>query len=63
MPIYAIFFLRVCVCVCVCRIIFWIDEWIFIKLDMYIMAPELILTAYFMNLFHQSVCLYMYLLA
>jgi hypothetical protein len=29
---------------------------------MYIMAPELISTAYFINPSHQSVCLYVYLL-
>jgi hypothetical protein len=30
------------------------------KLGMYIIAPELISTAYFINLSHQSVCLYTY---
>jgi hypothetical protein len=35
-------------------------EPIFMKFGMYIMAPEPILTAYFINLSHQSACLYMY---
>jgi hypothetical protein len=34
---------------------------IFIKLGMYIMAPETISTAYFLNPIHQSVCLQVYL--
>jgi hypothetical protein len=33
---------------------------IFIKLGMYIMAPEPISMAYFINPSHQSVCLYVY---
>jgi hypothetical protein len=33
-------------------------EPIFIKFDMYIMAPEPISTAYFINPSHYSVCLY-----
>jgi hypothetical protein len=37
-------------------------EPIFMKLGMYIMAPESISTAYFINPSHQSVCLYVYLL-
>jgi hypothetical protein len=35
-------------------------EPIFMKLGMYIMAPELILTEYLINLFSQSACLYIY---
>jgi hypothetical protein len=35
-------------------------EPIFMKLGMYIMAPEPILKAYFINPSHQSVCLYVY---
>jgi hypothetical protein len=35
-------------------------EPIFMKLGMYIMAPEPIPTAYFINPSHQSVCLYVY---
>jgi hypothetical protein len=35
-------------------------EPIFIKLNMYIMAPEPISTAYFINPSHHSVCLYVY---
>jgi hypothetical protein len=31
---------------------------IFMKLGMYIMAPELVSTAYFINPSHESVCLY-----
>jgi hypothetical protein len=38
----------------------WIPEPIFIKFDMYIMAPEPISTAFFINPSHQSVCLYVY---
>jgi hypothetical protein len=34
---------------------------IFMKLRMYIMAPVPISKAYFINLSHQSVCLYVYL--
>jgi hypothetical protein len=36
------------------------DEPIFTKLGMYNMAPEPVSTAYFMNLSHQSVYMYMY---
>jgi hypothetical protein len=39
---------------------FWMPESIFMKLRMYNMATELISTAYFINPFHQSVCLYVY---
>jgi hypothetical protein len=35
-------------------------EQIFLKLDMYIMAPEPISTAYFINPSRQSVCMYVY---
>jgi hypothetical protein len=35
-------------------------EPIFMKLGMFIMAPEPISTAYFINPSHQSVCLYVY---
>jgi hypothetical protein len=50
-------------CLCVCEslpINFWMPEPVFIKLGMYIMAPEPISTAYFLNSSHQSVCLYVY---
>jgi hypothetical protein len=39
---------------------FWMSEPIFMKLDNFIMAPELISTAYFINPFYQSVCQYVY---
>jgi uncharacterized protein (DUF486 family) len=35
-------------------------EPVFMKLGMYIMAPELFSTAYFINLSHWPVCLYVY---
>jgi hypothetical protein len=35
-------------------------EPMFIKFGMYIMAPEPILAAYFINLSYQSVCMYVY---
>jgi hypothetical protein len=38
----------------------WTTEPIFMKHCMYIIAPELISTAYFINPSHQSVCLHMY---
>jgi hypothetical protein len=38
----------------------WMPEPIFMKLGMYIMAPEPISSAYFINPSHQSVCLYVY---
>jgi hypothetical protein len=46
-----------CLCVCVPPFInFWMPELIFIKLRMYIMAPETISTAYFINPSPQSLC-------
>jgi hypothetical protein len=39
---------------------FWMPERIFMKLGMYIMAPEHISMAYFINLSHRSVYLYVY---
>jgi hypothetical protein len=39
---------------------FWIPEQIFMKLGMYVMAPEPISTAHLIILSHQSVCLYAY---
>jgi hypothetical protein len=36
-------------------------EPIFMKLGMYVMVPKPISTVYFINLSHQSVCLYVYL--
>jgi hypothetical protein len=36
------------------------SEPIFMKLGMYIMAPEPFSTAYFINPSHQSVCVYVY---
>jgi hypothetical protein len=49
--------LLVCVCLCVCMCIalinFWTAESIFIKLGMYIKAPEPISMAKLINLFHQ----------
>jgi hypothetical protein len=48
-------------CLCVSPPInYWMPKPIFMKVSMYIMAPESITTAYFMNSSHQSVCLYMY---
>jgi hypothetical protein len=38
----------------------WMREQILMKLGMHIMASEPIWTAYFINPFHQSVCLYVY---
>jgi uncharacterized protein (DUF486 family) len=35
-------------------------EPVFMKFGMYIMAPKAIATAYFINPFHQSVCLHLY---
>jgi hypothetical protein len=49
-------------CLCVCespRINLGMPEPIFMKLGMYIMAPEPILTAYIINPSHQSACVYM----
>jgi hypothetical protein len=52
----------VCVSVCLCipPTHFWMPEPILIKLGMYIMAPEPISKAYFINPSHHSVCLYVY---
>jgi hypothetical protein len=50
-------------CLCILPIIFGMPESIFMKLGMYIMAPESISTAYFVNPFHQSVCTYVSLLS
>jgi hypothetical protein len=52
-------------CLCVCSspstpINFQMPELIFMKSGMYITAPESISTAYFINHFHQPVCLYVY---
>jgi hypothetical protein len=50
-----------CLCVCVSLPInFLMSEQIFMKLGMYIMSPEPVSTAYFINPSHQSVCLYVY---
>jgi hypothetical protein len=46
----------VCVCMCIPSINFRIAEPIFMKLGMYIMAPEPISTAYFINSFRLCVC-------
>jgi hypothetical protein len=40
---------------------YWMPEPIFMKFGVYIMAPEPISMAYFINPSHQSVCLYVYL--
>jgi hypothetical protein len=50
--------LAVCVSVYHPLINFWMPEPIFTKLDMCIMAPETITTAYFTNPSHQCVCVY-----
>jgi hypothetical protein len=39
---------------------FWMPEPVFMKLAIYIMAPNLISRAYFINPSHQSVYLYVY---
>jgi hypothetical protein len=39
---------------------FWMPEPIFMKFGMYVMASQAISTAYFINISHQSVCLYVY---
>jgi hypothetical protein len=50
-----------CLCVCESRTInLRMPQPIFIKLGMYIMAPEPISTVCFINPSHQSVCLYVY---
>jgi hypothetical protein len=52
--------IRLDVCLCIPPINFWMPEHMFMKLGMYIVAPELISAAYFINPSHQSVCLYVY---
>jgi hypothetical protein len=47
-------------CLCISPYQLWMAEPIFMKLGMYIMAPEPISVAYFMNPYRQSVCLYVY---
>jgi hypothetical protein len=50
-------------CLCVCEPAptnFRMPEPIFVKLGMYVMAPEPIPTTYYINPSHHSVCLYMY---
>jgi hypothetical protein len=42
------------------KINFYVPEIIFMKHGMYIKEPEPISAAYFINLSHQSVCLYVY---
>jgi hypothetical protein len=53
-----------CLCVCMCipgpSTFDCLNEF-FIKVGIYITASEPISTTYFINLFHQSVCLHMYL--
>jgi hypothetical protein len=52
-----------CCLFCVCGsplINFWMSEPVFIKHSMYIMAPDPLSTAYFINPSHHSVCLYVY---
>jgi hypothetical protein len=64
--ILLVYFPKVCLCdllsVCRCSplIKFWTPQPILMKAAMYIMAPEPISTAYYINPSHQSVCLYMY---
>jgi hypothetical protein len=48
------------VCLWIPPVNLWMAEPIFIKLGMYIMAPEPISTTYFINLSRKSVCLYVY---
>jgi hypothetical protein len=48
------------VCLCIPSINFRMPEPIFMKLDMYIVAPEPISMVYFINPSHQPVCLYVY---
>jgi hypothetical protein len=55
--------LCVSVCLCVLHINFRKTEVIFIKVCMRTMELEPILTSYFINLSHQSVCLYTYTLS
>jgi hypothetical protein len=47
-------------CLCIRHINLRMPEPIIMKLGIYIMTPEPISTAYFINPSHQSVCLYMY---
>jgi hypothetical protein len=52
-----------CLYVCVCApspVNLLMIEPVFMKLGMYIMTPEPISIAYFVNFYHQSVCLYVY---
>jgi hypothetical protein len=48
------------VCLCISPINLRMAEQIFVKSGMYMTPPEPISTAYFINHFHQSVCLYVY---
>jgi hypothetical protein len=54
--------MRSAFCLCILLVNFWIPGPIFVKLGMYtsIVASEPISTAHFMNLSHQSLCLYVY---
>jgi hypothetical protein len=52
--------LSVCLSNSSLRINFWMPGPVIMKLCMYIMAPESIWTAHFINPYHQSVCLYTY---
>jgi hypothetical protein len=50
-----------CLCVCVSPVInFWMPEPVFLKFSMYVITPEPISTAYFINPSHESGCLYVY---
>jgi hypothetical protein len=51
------------VCMCIPPIKFRTPEPIFMYFGMYIMAPESISIAYFLNLTHQFVCLYVFYLS
>jgi hypothetical protein len=48
------------VCLRIPPINFWMAEPVFMKLGVYIMAPEPIWTAYSINPSRESVCLYLY---
>jgi hypothetical protein len=52
--------MRSACCLCILPINFWMAEPVFMKLGMYMMAPEVIWAAYFIIPSHQSVCLYVY---
>jgi hypothetical protein len=52
--------LSVSLCLCIPPINFRMPEPMFIKLGIYILAPEPISTAYFINPSHHSVSLYVY---